>query len=550
MELADILRDVRSCDTENPYIFVSYSAEDKELVWRDVLEFQRRGYNVWLDEKNLDKTEDSWRLDALSAVEDMDCELVVFYVSGHSLISENCYLELEKTTEEQTRAVHFGPVKFIAVDVEEIGNIVEFARQVYGRVRQSELPKAEKSKRAVTLDKFIKNFFNSNNEKVRVHPKNEANRKMDYYEEITASFPDCTRTLPIAEEAPAAEPAPVAEPAPAAEEPPAPEPVRPEEPEVPPAEPEPAPPADEPGKEAEAVQTGPEPAAPAETPVETSGEMPPERLAYQAMILANASAAEFQFQRARECTAAQLTNAMARFAAGAREERVVGMLDTTVMNNGKNGVLITDRKLYSNMLKNREHALDLWKVGAVERSERNRMRVIVRFEDGSFEECMFSIYEELILSFLNAVGELRSGRTPPAPAEPAAAPDAGRINAAVSAARQAGGHSSGFLYAPQLSDRQIQGAIQTYASDVQPEEIVCLWDTTFGDSGREGMLVAKGRLYYNKLAPGDYIELAALKEVALSKSDVVITERDGYRRSVFFNIYAPGMYAFLKAFTD
>lgn len=545
MQLADILRDIKPCDMERPYIFVSYSAEDKELVWRDVLEFQKRGYNVWLDEKNLDKTEDSWRLDALSAVEDMDCELVVFYVSRHSLISENCYLELEKTTEEQTQAIHFGPVKFIAVDVEEIGNIVEFARQVYGQVRQSELPKAEKSKQAVTLDRFIRNFFNSNNEKVRVHPKNEANRKMDYYEEIAASFPDCTRTFPISEELPEAETAPAAEAAPQ------PEPVRREEPDAAaPAEPEPAATAEETVEKPGQTQTKPEPAAPAGETVTEPGAVPPERTVYQAMILANAAVPKFRFQRARECTAAQLRTAVERFAAGAAGETVVGFLDTTVMSNGKSGVLLTDRRLYSNMLKSREHALDLWKIKTAARSEKSELRTIVTFEDGSAEECSFSIYRDLIVAFLDAVTALRERVPLSVLAAPAATPDAGRINAAVSAARQSGNHPSGFLYASQLSDRQIQGAIQTYAPDVRPEEIVCLWDTTFGDNGREGMLVAKGRLYYDKLIPGDYIELAKLKEVALDKSHVVITERDGYRRSIFFSIFAPGMYAFLKAITD
>ena len=68
MELTEVLREIRPCNTENPYIFISYSSEDKDLVWRDVLEFQRRGYNIWIDEKNLDKTQDSWRYNALPAI--------------------------------------------------------------------------------------------------------------------------------------------------------------------------------------------------------------------------------------------------------------------------------------------------------------------------------------------------------------------------------------------------------------------------------------------------------------------------------------------------
>ena len=68
MEPADILSQIKPCDMENPYIFISYSAQDHARVWADVLAFQQLGFNVWLDERNLDKTKDSWTEDALSAI--------------------------------------------------------------------------------------------------------------------------------------------------------------------------------------------------------------------------------------------------------------------------------------------------------------------------------------------------------------------------------------------------------------------------------------------------------------------------------------------------
>ena len=60
-----ILDQIRPCDMDRPYVFISYSSPDKELVWQDVLTFQNMGYNVWLDERNLDKTKASWKDDAL-----------------------------------------------------------------------------------------------------------------------------------------------------------------------------------------------------------------------------------------------------------------------------------------------------------------------------------------------------------------------------------------------------------------------------------------------------------------------------------------------------
>lgn len=191
--LLDVIRKIKPCDINKPYIFISYSQYDRELVWNDVLEFQCRGYNIWLDEKNLDKTNASWKEDALAAIEDMDCLLLVFYVSSHSLSSDACYQELRKTVAESTKALHFGPVKFIAVDAETIGDITTFHQKVFAKIKTSDLEKEERKKQALALNGFMNQFFNSNNEKVRVHPKNEKNRKVDYYEEILASFPDETK---------------------------------------------------------------------------------------------------------------------------------------------------------------------------------------------------------------------------------------------------------------------------------------------------------------------------------------------------------------------
>ena len=68
MQLSDVLKAIQPCDMDKPYIFISYSAKDQTRVWQDVLRFQQMGFNVWLDEKNLDKTKSSWRTDALNAI--------------------------------------------------------------------------------------------------------------------------------------------------------------------------------------------------------------------------------------------------------------------------------------------------------------------------------------------------------------------------------------------------------------------------------------------------------------------------------------------------
>ena len=194
MQPSEVLKKIRPCDMEEPFVFVSYSSLDSQRVWEDVLRFQQLGYNVWLDEKNLDKTKASWRADALEAIRDINCCLLVFYVSRYSLVSKACFAELGSTVEETTQATHNGPVKFVAVDAEPIDDIIQFQQEVYTQVRSNKtFSKEEKTGRLVTLRQCIDQFFDSNNEKVRVKAYGLPNRKMDYYEEIVAAFPDESR---------------------------------------------------------------------------------------------------------------------------------------------------------------------------------------------------------------------------------------------------------------------------------------------------------------------------------------------------------------------
>ena len=579
MELTEILREIRPCDTDNPYIFISYSGEDKDLVWRDVLEFQRRGYNIWIDEKNLDKTQDSWRYNALPAIEDMDCELVVFYVSRHSLISEGCYLELGKTIEAQTQAIHFGPVKFIAVDVEEIGNIMEFSKTVYNDLRSGDLPKEQKKKQAIILDKFKKDFFNSNNEKVRIHPKNEVNRKMDYYEEILASFPDTTRIAPeYGEEATSAEkeaPVEITAPAkgeavvktvvPVVVEEPVREVVSPVEEaggeedvsiviemsvetidsaeEIVPGERAPAFEVYASTEKTEEREEGStEGNRPDQSP-EKSENITHEEIAYQAMIAANQKYQERGFVKVREISDTQIKNALRRFAADAETETLIGFFDTTISKNGKNGVLITSERLYSEMLKDIGYSLDLWRIKKVIYPGKFRYHGELIYEDNACVQLFFSIYSDLIFPFLTAVTEMNAGIRPVVSYSSYHVTKE-MVKAAVAVANE--GSSYSFKAPVLLKDDQMKNAVDAYARSVGTNEIIYMLDTTLRRNGKAGFLVTSGRLYSSDFGRGDYVELDNLKEAVLDDSHVILTYSDGYRRKVYCSIYAPTICAFLK----
>lgn len=369
MQMNEVLKAIRPCDMEQPYIFISYSAKDHERVWQDVLRFQQMGYNVWLDEKNLDKKQDSWRTEALDAIRDLNCSLLVFYVSRHSLVSQHCFSELSCTVESYTKAVHFGPVKFVAVDVEPIADIVEFSGEIYAEIRSKNISKMEKTTQAVTLNNCIEQFFNSNNEKVRVKPYDIPNRKMDYYEEISAAFPDDTRVFPVKQVEVIAEVKPISE----------------------------APSVTEVERKAEPVvaKTVADPIEVSEESIAVKQKKPydPIELGLLAIKEANRYLIETDdltyggFRAASELTPKQLNGAISKIAKGEKQEDILGMLDDSLFKSGKSGIVLSKTKLYSSWAK--KTPVDLRTIKKVSTADEDKCYLLLEY-DTHFERVFFN----------------------------------------------------------------------------------------------------------------------------------------------------------------
>lgn len=186
------LMKLKKCDVNRPYVFISYSSKNRDLVTDDVYELQRRGYNVWLDDKMLDKTQESWADDALKAITTLDCKLLIFYVSRSSLTSRPCLNEMLATISEKAKKYNRkdGKLKFIAVDAEIIDDFEHLLSELYDKCENGT---PEDKKKYDVLYEMEEKFFNTGNAKVRIVNKNTPHRKIDYYTEIIDCIPDSVR---------------------------------------------------------------------------------------------------------------------------------------------------------------------------------------------------------------------------------------------------------------------------------------------------------------------------------------------------------------------
>lgn len=71
------------CNMNKPYLFISYSSKDKDIVLKDVEQLRELGVNIWVDTQM--RTGTNWQKEAFSAINEVDCKVIVLYVSEYSL---------------------------------------------------------------------------------------------------------------------------------------------------------------------------------------------------------------------------------------------------------------------------------------------------------------------------------------------------------------------------------------------------------------------------------------------------------------------------------
>ena len=184
MDLSSLHKRMLPCDVDSPYVFISYSSNDKEIVWKDVIELQNRGYNIWIDEANIDRTKSSWEEDALKAIECSNCVLLAFYVSRSSLVSKACLNEIAMTCAESTIETHDGNVNFFVIECEYINDIGDYYKRLLQEVRSSDLDHDKKDDTLRIISRFKNKWIPADNKKIRIHPQKLENGRLVYYEEI------------------------------------------------------------------------------------------------------------------------------------------------------------------------------------------------------------------------------------------------------------------------------------------------------------------------------------------------------------------------------
>jgi|GEM_PF-4236059 len=100
----------------------------------------------------------------------------------------------------------------------------------------------------------------------------------------------------------------------------------------------------------------------------------------------------------------------------------------------------------------------------------------------------------------------------------------------------------------QVKEKVLQNALNKFARDCAPEDVVALMDTTFLNSGKDGYLLSTTHFYSNMEKAK--LPLAQLRQVELTgkkKDHILLTCADGTATEVFGTVYTQYLYKAMNA---
>lgn len=160
------------CIDNLPYVFVSYSHENKDYVWNDIRELQKMGFNIWIDTSNLHHSQPTWEK-AVEKIESALCSLVIFYAGRTSLQSEACYKEMITACSKG--------LDFIVIETEPIDSITAFYENICGNIKCSpRFSENETNARINIVNSFRKNVLPDD---CKLRFKDLADRR-EYYKKL------------------------------------------------------------------------------------------------------------------------------------------------------------------------------------------------------------------------------------------------------------------------------------------------------------------------------------------------------------------------------
>lgn len=94
---------LKECDMTKPFIFVSYSKQDADMVYPVIEALQADSCNIWIDKELNKAVGKSWQKEAFDVLRDSNCKAILFFMSCNSMWSAPVCAELHFSHSETVR---------------------------------------------------------------------------------------------------------------------------------------------------------------------------------------------------------------------------------------------------------------------------------------------------------------------------------------------------------------------------------------------------------------------------------------------------------------
>lgn len=121
--IEEMRKSIKPLNDSEPYVFVSYSKIDAEIVYPMVIDLQKNGVNLWIDKELESSVGYAWQEKAFDAIRDGNCCKVLFFMSQNSFFSIPVCAELIYTLHTKVRREHGGKVEIVPISIDGAGNI-------------------------------------------------------------------------------------------------------------------------------------------------------------------------------------------------------------------------------------------------------------------------------------------------------------------------------------------------------------------------------------------------------------------------------------------
>ena len=101
MNREELLCQIKDCDFQKPFAFVSYNSDDWANVYPMVIELQNAGLNIWIDKALQQDIGKNWTDVILKTMKKTTCKMVLFFMSQNSMKSAAVCAELNLSSTQR-----------------------------------------------------------------------------------------------------------------------------------------------------------------------------------------------------------------------------------------------------------------------------------------------------------------------------------------------------------------------------------------------------------------------------------------------------------------